>query len=113
MYAEKKQNAEVRTGDLDLEWSLPSTEGLRITLPATGTLGDTEGRKPVVIKGGGKKANGMFPPPKRRRYIVHLAVVAFLVLILGGTLVAVQSTSSEAKNTPRVSSNKAAELLFK
>ncbi|GHO43478.1 CHAP domain-containing protein [Ktedonospora formicarum] len=56
-------------------------------------------RQPVVIKGTGKSALG-FRPPKGRRVVIHVAVTALLLIIMGGTLLAVTATQAPAKGGP-------------
>nr|BBH88190.1 hypothetical protein KTC_29410 [Thermosporothrix sp. COM3] len=80
---------------------LPSTDLAAPPLPEA----EPERRKPVVIKGTGKKSGGALPPPRRNRYIVHIAVVSVLLLIIVGALVAVRTTATDAKNSPRALTN--------
>lgn len=56
-------------------------------------------RQPVVIKGSGTPSAGI-RPPKGRRVVVHVAVTALLLIILGGTLLAVNATQAPAQTGP-------------
>ncbi|MDQ2716248.1 MAG: CHAP domain-containing protein [Chloroflexota bacterium] len=46
-------------------------------------------RAPIVIRGGGKKPEEVAPRSRKRRALIHTSVMAFVVLILLGTLLTV------------------------
>ncbi|MDQ2906926.1 MAG: CHAP domain-containing protein [Chloroflexota bacterium] len=55
-------------------------------------------RAPIVIRGGGKKRQEAIPRSRKRRALIHTSVMAFIVLILLGTLLTVLPEGATGAN---------------